>query len=598
MAGERQLKRNAKGRKLQDPRNSFDWTTPNLNVVARPTDSYVNPADAGGASRRAAESIKSILGVVGNYKTLQDDLEPDNRKKARADFANKNEHKDKPFNFFNLGIGYNEEYGIAEGEAKGRIVKEQFDLMLRQNNYFIESDNPNEDIQELWDTTVANTFGETQDVNVWAGAEGQLKAAYIDGAMSFEEAQFNHMAENYMNNKMNIFTSTIRDMKYDPYSIKKVYNMMRKEMEDYSVKSLFTGAEIPMENIRTKDQLTKGSINVLGEEAVKILNDSTIPLQSRINIAKNIMKSFTLPDEDGIAWSTVKDAEGNYKFAEQIDSINDEINRTIKKVSGKHKDSLQKSIVIEMSELDDTSVIEAEALKEKIIANADNLDTSFIKASLTGLEAIIDGEGFPDDTDPDLKRELIRRHRTGNLDASFVENNHYRMSAKDYDDYLGKAIGDTSADPINQMYKDASYIWKQAYGDHIADFKRQLNPTNNLTGEFLFPGGANRVSRAIDSFNSWVDTFTHENNRLPNTEEMENKKTELLNTFQPPNIAGSNEESPISRRYKTQVIKSGRSPVGTGSTSSSESTTGNNSKNEEIIKFDYDENGNLVEVIE
>lgn len=53
-----------------DPRNTFDYTTPNLNVVARPTDPYVQPT-AGAGWAQLAESLSAINPALKAYLGYQ-----------------------------------------------------------------------------------------------------------------------------------------------------------------------------------------------------------------------------------------------------------------------------------------------------------------------------------------------------------------------------------------------------------------------------------------------------------------------------------------------------------------------------------------------
>ena len=164
--------------------DTFDYSTPNLQVVARPTDPYVKPVMSNDASAVAqfAESMQGFMKGFGNRKDRQHDIDVQAGKRAKV------RKEDKPAN---ASAGFIKGYETLEGVSGGA------DLYTKLN----------ENYQANWQDTPAE-FQAKQTALVKEFLNGRSDH-YVDGLLNIAVEAENMFTKRHFEDNKKILDNNI-----------------------------------------------------------------------------------------------------------------------------------------------------------------------------------------------------------------------------------------------------------------------------------------------------------------------------------------------------------------------------------------------------
>ncbi len=313
-------------RKQVTDQETFDYSVPNLGIVARPTDPFIQPQ---APDTSVLDTLRILTGAVEGYTAIQEGQARKNQMKAQADAAqdyitdpnNPDASSGKPKSFLNQGWGYDEAYNISFGEATGIDFKNEYLQKLKENNYFVDSQNPEADRQKLWNDLYTKHFGnQLNNTPFMFGGSSNIKTAQIQGTLDINNAVFKKAKGEYLTAQLKILTDVAAQ---NATATTQNPTMVRQNLDtNYST-------NVQPTNMMSQDEYTINTIDAFGANALNIINekivnpDGTITYRystaEAIQILYKQLNVLDAPGADGTTWSMVRDENGNFKYKSRVD---------------------------------------------------------------------------------------------------------------------------------------------------------------------------------------------------------------------------------------------------------------------------------------
>lgn len=297
-----------------------------LEVVARATDPFVAQ---GRDNQDVIAALASINPAIEAYGKMQESNKVDNTKQAIADqmAASKLPGYDptapltnKPTGFFNSGAGYDDAYYHADGEARVGDWSQKWQEILKQNNFFRDSQTPQDDynkaFKDHYDTTFQAVGGNQK---IMAAVAPLFYATKAKTDAEFMLHQDDQAKQTFMSNIDKIQTSDLKgavsSSNFDPVAIKKIID------NDYYTKIKHN----PMGLAISRTAYNTAVVGNINRVALGLINDPTLTTSEALSKAAkalSVLKAIGSEEDGtpGISLSDVKDAEGKSTFRALIDS--------------------------------------------------------------------------------------------------------------------------------------------------------------------------------------------------------------------------------------------------------------------------------------
>lgn len=316
----------SKGREAPNPKETFDVTTPQLEVAARPTDPFVASARGNADVGALASTLKDINSTLGTYTEFQASRAKENSVKAKADEMQGT--YEKPSGIFNLGLGYDETWKINRGESLALKFNEEYERQLKDNNYFIDAgsdDEARQMRQKLFNDLYQTVFQGVKDPYILAGASERYRATKVLGDTKAEAAIAQKNVDIFLTDIGQIQRGILKDALDNPNVDPLV---MKKSLDQY-----WKGIS-SQKNIITRDQFTASAIeqtgHLLWEMAQERKRDgsfrySTSELSQR---GMKLLALFNTPSGDSVPWKDIVSGH-EYKFRAQASHWENVFNQAI-----------------------------------------------------------------------------------------------------------------------------------------------------------------------------------------------------------------------------------------------------------------------------
>ncbi|ACH38762.1 hypothetical protein Gbem_1746 [Citrifermentans bemidjiense Bem] len=269
--------------------NKYPYQTDaKLEVVAKATDPFVQQGLMGQDVIKALSAINPTLKAYGD---VQEANKPENVAKAKMDA--KNGTYSKPDSFLNQGSGYSETWRMTNGEAKMSKVSGQHLQDLHDNNYFIDSPDPQAAIKENYQQHYEAAFAdeETKDPFTMAGASELYHATEAKATAGYQAA-FNKKAINTHEQNLNdIALTTVQDAFregiHDPAVVRNLLANLRHGVDTNLVPANRIGSVVT---------------NALVGAAKANMMDTQLPLHERQEFNMVVFDALRTSDKDGNSW--------------------------------------------------------------------------------------------------------------------------------------------------------------------------------------------------------------------------------------------------------------------------------------------------------
>lgn len=317
---ERIVERQTQGRRLSDPRDTFDWSTPNLNVYARPTDPYVAPKVSSGTAQlaQALGLLQNSTIQYGQYKEKKNKEDYSEGQVSRAkgetkqedataafirgweqldgelqsqDFERKSaeffeQHRDEDYETFQKNYNaFSKEY-IAklptDDTIKGFIPKalEVEDRLLGTHHKYQQEKISQEKLTKV--TSVMNT-----DIDNWIISTLGIKS--MDEILTNDEAYLKFYAnkeqfKQQFQEKCKEYLATAREKYKAFFNDKEVgsilYSLLKSKAQYYDMPELMAA----MDNPSNKEGMSEKDALGVQDEVYQILERSSVDQSKRLSI--------------------------------------------------------------------------------------------------------------------------------------------------------------------------------------------------------------------------------------------------------------------------------------------------------------------------
>lgn len=391
-----------------DPKDTFDITTPSLEVNARRTDPYIDPGSPGKGNVAALMSFtKDINASLHSYGKIQNQKKGENAAKAKADELQG--IYDKPSGMFNLGKGYDETWHTVHGEALAGQFKEEYTRKLKENNNFVDGDRTDEEARaerdKLFQETYQKYFKGVQSNYALAGASEKYHASKVEGIALSETA----IAEKNVNTAITDVGMQGRTTVVDGVNNKdKSIGDIKREIQN-----AWTEIKPGYKAIMTRDKYTSIMINQIHDVIWTTVQNDQISTTEAKEKGDKLIALLKTPDDDGVSWNDITTEKGQYKFRHQIQAV---------------------------EEMLDSELTKKEARDDKKLNKLQEMNKSKFTIELTNLEGLPVEEQF--DQVKDIRQRANEMRSKGDL------------SMQDHDAILGYSErilkGDLACDPATE----------------------------------------------------------------------------------------------------------------------------------------------------
>lgn len=356
-------------RKLSDPRDTFRFTTPNLDVDARPIDTFQRVENTDGDLTSLATALATIQPTLNNYVQSQTDLTKANVEKAKADQLKG--AKDKPSGLFNVGLGYDQAYEHADSQARTGLWSQELQQTAKDRGYFRDAKTPEEAKQmlkglsdELWQK---HFEGVEMTNTVLASASDLFHATtskvYGDVVNGMNEKRRENFANvRLINDKLDL-KAYADNPTVPPHMVLKAQDSEYENM-------IKDNPELGM----TRDQWTIEKLNSVGATALDIMRDPNIKSLSeklvKANRVLNVMsaKRVTADGKEDLGYHEILGEDMKPKFKATIDQQKDAVAQEYKLLKEAADEELKVKKEILMTELENKMVLDPNVSQDQLNA--------------------------------------------------------------------------------------------------------------------------------------------------------------------------------------------------------------------------------------
>lgn len=518
---------------------NFLSTPENTNVIARTTDAFIGV----NKDTRASDDAKMIEGLVGatvkvGAQARQMNAEED-ALKGRND-AVLGKEMDAPSGLFHSTKAYTEAYQGVKDEAQGIRFRDEYLNILRENDYFINTADPEAQQQDLYKTLYENHFG--GDYLTKHGRDGLLTdrgLARIEEAKLVSNSEFikrgvEYRKEGFLNDSYTLVSDVVDTM----LGAKSISS----DMLSASIDSNFEDYVKNNGNIISKAEYQGIMLDKLGQKAKEKarLGD--------VDGAKNMVEMVRgLRDKEGslydrITGSDAKDGKIKYGFRGTIDNLENEVQQEITAVERAKKaaeveaqEQTYAQYIVGVSDLTNEG-LNISGRHSKVASLRDQLQQDIVsgkikpsqgKTLLNKLDDMYNQRGTKKSDSNALRSAIAYVNRPDADFDTFVNTYGSGLSDKDFLQFANKFY--TNQKQYSNEFDSAT---KKVYSEYRDDLKkgkgRNLNP-NTIFAKYDDKGEL-RETLFNTTFEATVDNFMKTNGKAPSIMELteiSNKAEEL-----------------------------------------------------------------------
>lgn len=414
-------------RKLRDPRDTFRFTTPNLDVTARPVDTFQQVQPDGELTSLAA-ALSTVNPALNSYVQAQESLTTVNAEKGKADRLRGK--YDEPSSIFNIGKGYKEAWQHTDSQARVGLFSEELMTKVKDKNFFADAPNREEALgqftklkDELW---AKHTAGAELDDTFMASAADLYHATTTKLFGAIIETHEQKKREQFLTNRLIVDKQSLKAFADNPNILP--HQIIKEHDNDYEL-MIKDNPEINM----TRDQWTMEKINAIGQAAMDILNDVSVDekgvprlsLSQKLTKVGRIMSVLRAKRLDGNGkeapgYAEILSEDGKTpKFKAQIEAVENDVAQGIKQLQDAAEEQLKQGREMLMGYLQNKWVLDP------------NITLSQLNAELS---KYVVGGGAPITlTDEQMeklrnrKKDFLDKEEYINEDTKFIANAYYKI---------------------------------------------------------------------------------------------------------------------------------------------------------------------------
>lgn len=300
-------------------------STPGLDIVSHPVDSYVAPPP------QAPKELNSFLvasqalqSFTSDFTKYREDRKQENVRQAQMDaMAGK---YNKPNSLLNFGEGYDTTFHFTLGEKLGKDAKAKYLQSLQENNFFVDSKDPEAEKKTLYDSIIKGTF--TDPVNAAHpytrfGASEQLHEALREGDVIFRKAHFEKGREDILTSLGGNIRGDVTDILGSGAAPEEKAKQIRGLSEMY-FDLVKDNPTLGITRSDMSNMLVTSSIGVFND----ILNDIK---EGRVDSilgesqARQLLDGLESPDATGIRLSDVKNSQGALIYQDEFNRLHNSL---------------------------------------------------------------------------------------------------------------------------------------------------------------------------------------------------------------------------------------------------------------------------------
>ena len=499
----REVKQKLNARKQIDPKDTFRWTTPDLKVKAKKTTLAAPQYKSNGI----AKALEAINGGVSSYVDVQTSLAKQNAQKAKADYGDG--ERERPSGFFNLGAGYEDAWDTLDYQTRATQFSGAYMEALKEEGFRNEGHSAEESSaarRELHDEMYGQIFEGANDSDAGkAAVASSLQGVWLEGELQAQGKRHEMNIAKAKEGQVVRFTAGIDHSRFDVNVMQQIADAQWDDM-----KLLGLGG-----TVFPRDTHSQTIIDAVGAKGLEILNDPRETLDSKQRKIQALRAFLKTGGSDGNTWyDAQKGAEGGYKFKGGIDKYLGAFDSAMVAADKANSERVSKELIIGSAGIPSHDVLSAEAFRNQVLQNKDHVSASLLDTLLTSTDKIIDGEGFPEESD---QSTLIALDQAAFLDTLTPEQvtdalNSHQLSVEDHRKYLSK-LGEQSPERTRLRAK------------HVQNFKDIRADMGRVVYQESFMGsvdteGPRRKALFNRYFMEWAMEFEEENGKEPGYTEM------------------------------------------------------------------------------
>lgn len=506
---ERILERRKTTRKQVDPRDTFDWTTPNLEVVARPIDPFITPPSP------ETVQLASALGVVLQAAKSYDSYK---QQKNKVDY---DEGQDVRRRGEQLPIdGRSAAFIRGFEELDGRY--KAIDYKQKAAEFFEEHKNDDPDtFKAEWSkfTTdyMNNELGTDNTIRGFSPAALEVEDSYMSAYSNYQIQITKEQTYSKINGVFRDDITTEVGKLIGIGSLEEL-NDPDKYLKYYQGKDIFKNAtgekfreylSAKMEEYQTVFNLSKSEVSALFYSNIKEIAD-------RYDMPELLDYAFK-KDKDGIAvvdnpglkediYNTLASAESGQ--ARRLEGFNKALTAQRDNYIKTRQNELSYQIML----LQPTDVQKAADILKEITSDEVLMSDPGTKAFANDLEKILEGNGHPQASNSDAYTYLSLKLSGESLSAKELVENRFNLSWTDYKSLLNDLntqeerkrnratkLGDVGAKEYSK--------WKTAIMNNIISGAKSVDTLQlgSATGKAITPTITNELFLVIWGLESKYD---------------------------------------------------------------------------------------------
>lgn len=547
----------------------FLSTPENTNTVARTTDAFISVQ----RDTRKADDAKMLEGLVGATIKVGAQVQKDNAEedaiKGKSD-ALAGKEMETPSGFLRSTKAYTEAYQGVKDEAQGIRFRDEYLSILRENDYFINTTDPEAQQQDIYKKLYENYFGggyltkHGRDGLLTDRGLARIEEALLVGNSEFSKRGIEFKKEGFLNDTYTLMSDVV-DTMLEAKSISPdvLSATLDSNYEDYVAnngniitKAEYQGIMIDKFSQKAKEKARLGDIDgALGTlEMIKNLRDKEGNLYDRIT--NNDPKTGKL----------------EYAFRNTIDGIEKDVHseiNAVKKVQeeakAQAKENTYAQYIVGISDLFDENSTVSERhikvahLRDKLQEDLlkENIDPTKGKTLLNKLDDMYNKKGKINSHSQALREAIAYVNRPNADYNTFVETYGDYLSDTDFVTFTNKLFSNQKV-YRNEFDEATKKVYEKFRGDLKDGKAKALNP-NTIFNRFDLDG-EDRVTIFNTTFEATYYNFMKENGRTPNMLEL----TEMANKAEEVAL----EQYPMKGRRRNGNSKSDNDPskeeTGTG----------------------------------
>lgn len=507
----------------------FLSTPENTNVIARTSDAFIGVRK----DTRALEDAKMIEDLVGStikvgaqvrqYNAEEDAL------KGRND-AVLGREMDAPNGLFHSTKAYTEAYQGVKDEAQGIRFRDEYLSILRENDYFINTPDPEAQQQDIYKKLYDSHFG--GDYLTKHGRDGLLTdrgLARIEEAKLLANSEFSkrgieYRKEGFLNDTYTLVSDVVDTMLGAKSISSDVLSAsIDSNYEDYVRNNgqLVSKAEYQGIMLDKLSQKAKEKARLGDTEGAKSMT--------------NMLKG--LRDKEGLLYNRItgsdpKTGKMKYGFRDTIDGLEAEVEKEILAIEKIKKEAEEEAMektyaqyIVGVSDLSNEG-LNISGRYNKVAGLRDQLQRDILngkikpsqgKTLLSKLDDMYNQKGTKKSDSNTLRSAVAYINRPDADFDTFVKTFGAGLSDKDFITFTNKLH--SNQDKYSQDFDSAS---KKVYAEFRDDIKRgkakALNPNTILS--MIDDKGASREAMFNTTFEATVEHFMKSNGRVPTTLEL------------------------------------------------------------------------------